>query len=144
MTAEQQHIFEYLRDFLTKNWNNLSEYAKENPDTYKPYKNVKQLLKEIETNTDSLEWYFIECLNQHVDGRDVLKELEVFNGNDYDVYKINGKFIKVWIEGKDAQYQFVERTDFDMQTVNEDLQTTIDRLTKENQELKLKLKQYEN
>ena len=142
MTAEQQHIFEYLKDFLTKNWNNLSEYAKENPDTRKPYKNVKQLIKEIESDTDNLEWFFIDCLSQHVKGKDVLGELRVFGGenDDYNIYEVNGKYVKVWYKEWNAQYQFVERKDFEMKSVNEDLQSIIDRLTKENEELKLKLK----
>lgn len=144
MTLEQKHIFEYLKDILTKEWNNLSDYAKENPDTNKPYKNVKQLIKEIESNVDSLNWYFTECLRCHIQNKDLLEKLLVFEANDFDVYEVNGKYIKLWWEDGNSYYQFVERKDFDTNFVIEELQSTIDKLVKENQELKLKLKQYEN
>ena len=111
----------------------------------KPYKNVKQLIKEIKEDTIHLDWYFSECLRCHieVDGerRDVLEELLVYESDEFDVYEINGKFIKVWYENFTSQFQFVERKDFDLKAVNEDLQTIIDELRKENELLKLKIEQ---
>lgn len=147
MTQEQQHIFEYLKVVLTENWDNLSNTAK-CTDTSFPFKNVKELIKEIQSDTNSLEWYFTECLGLHieVDGerRDILEELLVYEDDEFNVYEVNGKFIKVWYEKFDAQFQFVERKDFDMEAVNEDLQSIIAELRKENELLKLKIEQLKN
>jgi hypothetical protein len=145
MTAEQQHVFKYLKDFLTKNYKYLSEYAKREEITKKPYKNKEQLIKLIESDVFYLDWYFTECLRCHVD-KNILKQLEVFEdpNEEYTVYEINNKLIKVWFVNFDAQYQFVETKDFDKEFLEESLQSIVDKLTKENELLKLKLSKYEN
>ena len=109
MTEEQKHILEYIKTILPTIWDNLSDYAKEDNLTELPYEKVEDLLKDIEGDTDLMEWYFFEALSHHIDNN-LLKELLVYadNNNEYFVYKVSNKFIKVWWEVFQAHYKFIE------------------------------------
>jgi hypothetical protein len=107
MTKEQQHIFEYLKEVLTDNWDNLSNYAKTRNNDYKHYDNVEELINDIQSDLSLMNWYFTEGLKTHIRNVNLLDELIIYEDDEHSVYLINDKFIKVCFNYEnEPQYRF--------------------------------------
>ena len=144
MTKEQEHILEYLKTLLPTIWDNLSDYAKTNSITNKPYKSVKDLLRDIKEDVDFMEWYFFEVLSYHTD-KDILESLIEYSCEDYHVYKVNNKFLKRDYEGVTTYtYSFIDEKDISTEHSIKHLEEIIEQLRAENKELKQIISNFNN
>ena len=147
MTKEQEHILEYLKTLLPTIWNNLSDYAKTNSTTGKPYKSVENLLRDIEKYVDFMEFYFFEVLSDNLTtGENLLENLRVYEReDDCNIYKVNDKFLKsVCTYEPTYTYHFIDEKDIPSEYTTKHLKEIIEQLRAENEELKQIIHNFNN
>lgn len=134
MIEEQKHILEYLKEIIPTIWDNLDDYAKENSLTNLPYSRAEELLADIENDVEDdyylIGWYFLDVLSYRTNIGNLLKELLVHEDNDYCVYNVNDKYIKVWYDYPDPQFKFVSKEDAMPSETIEYLKTITEQLKK--------------